>query len=89
MNKVDTERNIEFDISISFNPSQMDEIVGWYMENYMPPIYSNLNLSSPDNLDLIRKKASECLLQKGYSEMVMNEEEVFHFTMDVGEEDDG
>jgi hypothetical protein len=81
-----TTENKEFQINVTYTAQQINEIVSWYIETEMPPIYKNYNFEDDEVADMIEDLAIKTLLDVG-SNQLMNEflnELILSFT-DEGE----
>jgi hypothetical protein len=80
--------NKEFQINVTYTAKEINEIVEWYIETKMPPIYKNYNFEDEEVADMIEDLAIKTLLDVG-SNLIMNEylnELILSFTAEGEEE---
>ncbi len=78
----------EFLINITYTAREINEIVKWYINTSMPPIYKNYNLNDDEIADMIEEEAIKSLMYEG-SNLLMNEylqEAIVTFTLSDEEE---
>ena len=62
----------EFFINITYTANEINEILKWYINTSMPPIYKNYNLNDDEIADMVEDEAIKTLIKLG-SRKVMNE----------------
>tara|TARA_Y100000034_G_C6588789_1_gene255691 strand:- start:79 stop:366 length:288 start_codon:yes stop_codon:yes gene_type:complete len=66
-----TEERI-FTIEVTYSAKDLNEICKWYINQEMPPIYSNYDLNKEENASMIEEEAVKTLMNVG-SNQVMTE----------------
>ncbi len=61
-----------FQLNITYQPKELELVVGWYVANHMPAIYANYNLEDDNIANMIEDKAVEKLMEEG-SNLIMND----------------
>ena len=72
----------EFLINVTYTANEINEILKWYINTSMPPIYKNYNLNDEKIADMVEEEAVKSLMFQG-SNLLMNEylqEAVLTFT---------
>ena len=62
----------DFTIDITYTARELNEIVKWYINTSMPPIYKNYNLNDDIIADMIEEEAVKTLMYEG-SNFLMSE----------------
>lgn len=55
----------EFAINVTYEPAELNKIVGWYVANHMPAIYVNYDLEDDGIANMIEEKAVMKLMEEG------------------------
>ena len=79
----------EFLVNVTYTAREINEIVKWYINTSMPPIYNNYNLNEEKIADMIEEEAVRTLMFEG-SNLLMNEylqEAIMTFTPYIDEEE--
>ena len=80
----------DFTIDITYTARELNEIVKWYINTSMPPIYKNYNLNDDIIADMIEEEAVKTLMYEG-SNFLMSEylnESILTFIADEDNEDE-
>jgi hypothetical protein len=62
--------NKEFQINVTYTAKEINEIVAWYIETEMPPIYKNYNFEDDEVADMIEDLAIKTLLDVGSNQLI-------------------
>ena len=60
----------DFTINITYSAEELTQIVRWYMETNMPPIYKNYDLENENIIDMIEEEAVKDLLTVGSNKIM-------------------
>ena len=85
MRKTTEERT--FTIEVTYSARDLNEICKWYINEEMPPIYSNYDLNKEENASMIEEEAVKTLMSIG-SNQVMTEyfQNIIIFTPEEADE---
>ena len=72
----------EFTINITYTAKELNEIVKWYMETNMPPIYNNYDFENDEIINMIEDEAVKALLNIGSNQIMSDflNELILNFT---------
>ena len=81
----------DFTINITYSAEELTQIVRWYMETNMPPIYKNYDLENENIIDMIEEEAVKDLLTVGSNKIMTDfleedDETIIIFTPDEAED---
>ena len=81
----------DFTINITYSAEELTQIVRWYMETNMPPIYKNYDLENENIIDMIEEEAVKDLLGVGSNKIMTDfleeeDETIIIFTPDEAED---
>ena len=79
----------EFTIQITYTSKDLNEILKWYVNNAMPPIYKNYDLENEEIANMIEEEAVKTLMKLG-SHKIMDEhlqQNIVVFTSEIDEEE--
>ena len=78
----------EFTVHITYSAQEISEIVRWYVNNHMPPIYNNYDFNNIDVIEMIEEQAVKKLMEIG-SNNILGEyfkNLILEFTSDNGDD---
>ena len=81
----------DFTINITYSAEELTQIVRWYMETNMPPIYKNYDLENENIIDMIEEEAVKDLLGVGSNKIMTDfleeeDETIIIFTPDEADD---
>ena len=79
----------EFTIQITYTSKDLNEILKWYVNTAMPPIYKNYDLENEEIANKIEEEAVKTLIKLGSQQIITEhlQQNIVVFTPDNDEEE--